>query len=459
MIALVATAATSAGCSHRGDDPDALLRRIIARNGIEALPTKPLVESPKYLLGEALFFDPVLSGQRDVACATCHRVDHATTDGLTISNIGRRADSNAGSPGCRAPRRNAPDLFNRDNNSVTSLFWDGRVEVRREGHVTVFRSPQGRYGPTDFENLLALQSLTPITTEEEMLGYPGTFSAQHLPIDHANRPNDLAVPSQEGEKRNNAPAVSDRLMNRLLGRGQHEPLEWQLEYRKLFAAAYPGKSLETFSFADAANALAHFQELTFATRSSRWDSYVRGEAAALTDREKEGAILFFGKGRCSVCHSGPLFSDFSFHSLGIVSERNVADGGDREPPDLGRYCVTGRDQDKYKFRTPPLRNVTRTAPYFHDGSAPDLITAIRQHGLPLARAREYDESGDHLMSLELIESVSEILLVGGLANDREIELVAGFLNSLEDDGLKALRPRRTPSGLAVRFERERTSRR
>ena len=88
------------------------------------------------------------------------------------------------------------------------------------------------------------------------------------------------------------------------------------------------------------------------------------DASVISDRAKSGAILFFGKAKCAVCHSGPLFSDFEFHALAV---KQTGPGVDLTGEDLGRYHATNDTKDRFKFRTPPLRNVTLTAPYFHDG--------------------------------------------------------------------------------------------
>lgn len=106
-------------------------------------------------------------------------------------------------------------------------------------------------------------------------------------------------------------------MLRLLGSG--EPNPWQQSYRSLFIAAYPDKSKQSFSIVDLANAIAHFEEMAFATGDSALDRYLRGEKEAISLEAKEGAVLFYGKARCVACHDGPLLSDFDYHSVGIFS--------------------------------------------------------------------------------------------------------------------------------------------
>lgn len=433
-LTAVAVGLLTVACTEPQFDAELLLRRIAQQSALRPLSTKPLIESPKYLLGRALFFDPVLSGQRDVACATCHVPELATTDGrsapVTPGSVQRALNR---------PPRNTPDLFNRDHDSVTHLFWDGRAEARQHSGKILLRSPQGEFTRGSLDNVLALQALTPLTTPDEMLGRATNRSSAELPSDHAGHVNELAV----GPMPESAAQSLERLIDRLLGRRETAPVAWQLEYRKLFQSAYPDRTLEQYTFADIANALAHFEELAFATRSTRWDRYLQGEDSALSQREKRGAILFFGRGRCGVCHAGPLFSDFRFHSIGVAQT---------DAQDVGRSDVTSREADKYKFRTPPLRNVTLTGPYFHDGSATTLVDAVRQHVRPLARADRYESSGVRSMSVPLIESVSEVLLLPVPLREDEVLLIVTFLQCLQDGdalALSKLRPSTVPSGLVA----------
>ncbi len=160
--------------------------------------------------------------------------------------------------------------------------------------------------------------------------------------------------------------------------------------------------------------------------------------------------MFFGKARCGVCHKGPLFSDFEFHSIGV---RDFGPGFDGRGSDLGRYGATGRQEDRYKFRTPPLRNVTLTAPYFHNGSAATLDEAIHQHLDPLFHADKYEESGAFTMNLDQINAISPVLTARVRLSGDEVEALISFLRTLEDRGMPNIDkiiPASVPSGLPVR---------
>jgi cytochrome c peroxidase len=93
------------------------------------------------------------------------------------------------------------------------------------------------------------------------------------------------------------------------------------------------------------------------------------DKGAMSEKAKKGAQLFKGKALCSSCHTPPNFSNWSFYNAGV--------GMDAEEPDLGRYDVTKQESDKGAFRVPHLREIEKTAPYFHDGSVETLEDAVR----------------------------------------------------------------------------------
>lgn len=118
-------------------------------------------------------------------------------------------------------------------------------------------------------------------------------------------------------------------------------------------------------------------EATRLSGNSRYDRYDAGDAAALTPEEVRGKELFFGRAQCSQCHLGPNLSDGQFHNLGI-GWRPPPDGA---PPldgfaDKGRYEVTKDPKDVGAFKTPTLRDVSKHAPYMHDGSIEDLWDSV-----------------------------------------------------------------------------------
>jgi cytochrome c peroxidase len=122
-----------------------------------------------------------------------------------------------------------------------------------------------------------------------------------------------------------------------------------------------------------AKALASF-ERTVVSRNSPFDAWVRGDKSALTEQQIRGFKVFVDpkKGNCAVCHSAPNFTDNGFHNLGLASYGN-------ENPDLGRYTQRPLKLMKGAFKTPTIRDITLSAPYFHDGSANTLDEVVEHY--------------------------------------------------------------------------------
>lgn len=121
-----------------------------------------------------------------------------------------------------------------------------------------------------------------------------------------------------------------------------------------------------------AKAIASF-ERTIVSGPSPYDLYVMGDRSAMSPAAVRGMQLFNGKGHCTPCHSGPMFSDQSFHNLGV--------GMDKEKPDLGRFDKTKNPADTGRFKTPMLRNIALTPPYLHDGSAATLMDVMNVYNM------------------------------------------------------------------------------
>ena len=134
--------------------------------------------------------------------------------------------------------------------------------------------------------------------------------------------------------------------------------EYKESFKKVFGTGVTKQGI--------AKAIAAF-ERTVLTGNSPYDQYQAGKKDAMTEAQIRGMELFEEVG-CATCHTPPLFSNYRYYNAGV--------GMDKENPDEGRKIVTGKDRDLGKFRTPPLREVAGTAPYFHDGSAETLEDAV-----------------------------------------------------------------------------------
>jgi cytochrome c peroxidase len=146
-------------------------------------------------------------------------------------------------------------------------------------------------------------------------------------------------------------------------------LESMPEYVAAFDNAFPGQQ-KPLTFSNVGNAIGAFERKL--TTRSRWDKYLEGDRAALTQHEVQGLKLFTNLG-CMVCHTGELLGGSMYEKVGAV-----------EPwpnqRDQGRFSVTQREGDRMMFKVPTLRNVSETAPYFHDGFSDNLEHAVTMMG-------------------------------------------------------------------------------
>ncbi|HXF86549.1 MAG TPA: FG-GAP-like repeat-containing protein [Anaerolineales bacterium] len=427
--------------SQLSNDPDTRLAYLMKRAHV--YPPTPLPKpSPALVqLGEALFWDPILSGNRDISCATCHHPNLGTGDNLPVSigtkGFGLGEERQMGNARELIPR-NAQPLFNLGYEEWHTLFWDGRVA---RGPVPGFHTPASDRLPGGLENLLAAQAMFPVTSRDEMRGDRGD-------TDVFGQPNELAALVDY-----KAQPIWDALMKRLLAIPA---------YVELFHAAYPNVPLDELGFQHAANALAAYEIVTFTFEDSPFDRYLQGDKTALSEEAKQGALLFYGKAGCASCHSGGLLSDQKFYNLAVPQ---IGDGKGREQPlDLGRARETGNDCDRFAFRTPPLRNVTITGPWMHNGAFTSLEAAVRHHFDPKASLQNYDpnqlperlrdtvQNQPETLSALLQWYTSENASEGVHLSDEEMRLLLIFLDSLTSPSALDLRhtiPASVPSGLPV----------
>ncbi len=445
------------------------------------------LDPDKVELGRLLFFDKILSGNRNISCATCHHPRHGTSDALALpfgegpSGLGpdrKPGETTSTAVHGRVPR-NSPALFNLGAKEFERLFHDGRVESDPNGYYEGgFITPAKWKLPTGLDNLLAAQAMFPVTSAGEMAGAKG-----ENPVADAASLNNAAGPG----------GVWELLAERL----QEIP-----EYVDLFKAAFPNVSeASDISFVHAANAIASFEADAFRADDSPFDRYLRGDTKAMGDSARRGMDLFYGEANCSSCHSGKFQTDHSFHAIampqigpgkgdGKHSDYWRETGQQAFVEDFGRGRVTVRAEDNFKFRTPSLRGVAVTGPWGHAGAYESLEAVVRHHLDPVASLEEYRTEASPLVPLdnvlELTASGSRFqhdLMTSGRRNGflvrdtwvqkhpelrgriaaanelQPIELSDGrvadllaFLEALTDPAMvdmQSLEPKRVPSGLPV----------
>ena len=393
-------------------------------------------------LGQLLFYDPILSGNKTVACATCHHPNFATSDGVSLgigdggTGLGPDRGPDPENPPEQHIPRNSPALFNLGAAEFTRFFHDGRLEAdaARPGGI---RTPLGEDMERGFASALSAQSMFPVLSPDEMAGH---YSE-----------NDVAQAVRQGFFTGEGGAWS-----LLSARIEQIP-----KYRAAFDRVIGTRPV---TFTDIANAIAAFVEYEWRADDSPFDRHLRG-LTALDDRALAGMALFYGKAGCSGCHSGQFQSDHKFHAIAMPQiGPGKAARFERHARDVGRMRVTGDPADAYAFRTPSLRNVAHTAPYGHNGAYATLDAVIRHHADPVGSLRTYDPEqailvpmdADDLRVLRDPGEMNRIAAANILASqplsEEEIALLVVFLKTLTDDASLRGRlgiPDSVPSGLPV----------
>ncbi len=419
--------------------------------GITPLP-KPLTVAdfhdfdPKLAeIGRLLFYDPVLSGNRNISCGTCHHHDLASGDGLALgvgeggSGLGvrRTTGQGAGRIEKRVPR-NAPGLFNLGAREIRIMFHDGRLSID-DIFGNGFNSPAEEYLPEGLKGILAAQALFPLTSETEMAGNPEEnkiAGAAYDRIDH----------------------VWPLLVERVRGIAG---------YVEQFSAADPEiGGPGDLNIVHIANALGDFINSEWRSTDSGFDRYLAGDNSALGPEARAGMELFYGKAGCATCHSGKLMSDQGFHALALP---HFGPGRTRrfDPyvRDVGRMAESDRLEDAYRFRTPMLRNVALTGPWGHNGAYATLEGIVRHHLDPVAALDAWRPDMVRLPADERLAKVDFIALddsrerarlkarvdVEPVAlSDQEVNALVAFLEALTGEARGRLgRPARVPGGLPV----------
>ena len=342
-------------------------------------------------LGRLLFWDPILSGEKDVACATCHHPSFGYGDGLELpigvggQGLGpNRRDVTNDDIGL-VPR-NAPTIINtafngmdEDGNfnpATAPMFWDNRLFS------------------------LESQALGPLQSFAEMRGHAFGES--------------IAL---------------DSIVNRLRSYTQ---------YRNLFASVFGNNNAITSE--NIGIAIATFERTIVAT-DSPFDRFNAGDQNALTQEQRRGMNRFNQIG-CDDCHSGPMFSDYELHTLGV--------------PDNDRLPTTDSGADgTYAFRTPTLRNLDLTGPYFHNGVGGNLQQTIQFY----ITARNFANNnnggpgnggGNNRLNINPNvnrNNIAQEIRNLNTFNNGDIQEIIAFIQALNDPNFDRTIPNSVPSGL------------
>jgi len=398
-------------------------------------------------VGRLLFYDKVLSGNRNISCSTCHHPAFGTSDGLSLgigeggTGIGpARTTGNGDDRIKKRVPRNAPALWNLGAKQIETLMHDGRIN-HSNLYGNSFNTPAQEWLPNGLDSVVAAQALFPMTSATEMAG--------------SNEENEVAG------------AANDRIDN-----------AWPIIAKRVRSIpAYADQFIESFDSIDhaeqinivhVANALAAFINIEFRSTDSPYDQWLAGSQSALTAKQLKGKSIFYDKAHCDTCHAGSLFSNQSFKALALP-----AIGPGRTRPfdliarDVGRMGESDRLQDAYRFRVPMLRNVVLTAPYGHNGTYPTLKAMIKHHLDPLQSRTHWTpdlaslpkaswlDATDFIIAddaLEMQRQANHIDINLPALTDSEVDDIVAFLHSLT--GEQAVTqdfyiPDEVPSGLPI----------
>ena len=326
--------------------------------GVQAeLPTMKIKMTPQQIdLGRFLFFDPLLSANQDMSCASCHQTDKGLSDGLKRSIGAQQTDSLLASSRLEL-NRSTPTLWNVG--LLKQFMWDGRASS------------------------LQAQAELPLLAKEEM-----------------------------GNTRE----------------GVVQALNSSANYIALFESAYGQKP----DMANITHALAAFQS-TLVSFNSRYDRYAHGDKSALSDQEIRGYNAFRGfVGRCSQCHVPPLFTDSELAVIG-------APANDRGYIDPGAGALSDDAFKQGAFRVPTLRNISKTAPYFHSGQFTDLTEVVNFYNNTRGHAAPAEQPLKIHWHIHMTQ--------GAQLSQQNVADIIAFLAALEDETHLPQTPETLPSGL------------
>ena len=397
-------------------------------------------------LGRNLFHDTIVGLNNDNSCSGCHSATAGFGDTQSIA-IGVENNFIVG-PDRSGPRNQRRTPMAANTPFFPTLMWNSRfasLSFDPFDNSLGFRFPLPE-GLTlsDKSHLLIAQAFIPPTERVEAAGFV-------FPGDNFDIRNEVI-----------------RRINNIA------------EYRKLFGKIFPEVRMgEPVTYDMFAKAIAEF-EFTLVFADAPIDRFARGQQNALTDNQKRGALLFFGRANCVACHavsgqSNEMFSDFREHVVGVPqiapaagnpSAGNVTFDGPGQNEDFGLEQVTSNPNDRYMFRTSPIRNVALQPAFFHNGAFTRLEDAIRFHLNPAGQAPNYDPTvagvapdlrgptGPIAPVLSRLDPAMATPI--NLSNDEFRQLLDFVQNGLLDpkarpENLRKLIPRRVPSGRPIQL--------
>ena len=333
---------------------------------LEAIPQDPRnpISQEKVTLGSLLFHEPALGNKPKLqigvftySCASCHHVDAGFQ-----ANLAQGVGEGGEGFGIAGERRKRNSSYPVDSIDVQPVRTPSVLGIAYQ-KIVLWNGALGATGDN-----LGTESIWPTNTpvEKNFLGYEGPETQAIAGLD-VHR---LSVSRNWAKEYN---------------------------YETLFDQAFPDVPNESrYSNEMAGLAIAAYERTIFPNNSG-WQKWLSGDKDAMTGRQKEGAILFFGKAKCASCHRGPSLSDGKFHGFGM---NDIEGTSPNNPANLGRGGFTGNPDDMHKFKTPQLYNLKDSPFYGHGASFNSISEIIAYHliGNPENPNVDYRQLADYFVS-------------------------------------------------------------
>lgn len=375
---------------------DILKEQVIA-NGFK--PSVQLYQNPHPNLakvGKVIFESTALSLNGNISCRTCHQDKFGSADGIpnAAAIYGNGVGPERLLSGAKLLPRNTLPFWGRGGKHFDAFFWDGRVSKEDTKIISQF----GSKPPSD--DLMVVADHLPVVEIREMLD------------------DDEFVEKNKVESVENSQKIYKAIVDNLR---QKEPKASKQ------IADYFKKDIKSLTYLDYAKSLASFVRSDFRIKETKLERFAY-KNERLSNKELQGGLIFYGTGKCITCHSGPHFSDFKYHSVAFPQ---LGFGKNGFGVDYGRYNTTFNTNDMYKFRTAPLFNVEKTAPYGHSGSVMDMKSAIYAHFDPLRLVDVSKMSSlkrnDLYRRMSFSKETAERV---GFLTDEDVENLVSFLKTL-----------------------------
>lgn len=368
----------------------------------------------KRILGKLLFNEPRLSQSKQIACASCHNSELGFGDGLKTSFGHNR----------QRGKRNAPNISM--SGFFEKLFWDGRADSLESQVLFPITNPAEMANTLEnaLDSIKNIESYYPFF----ILAFGDSKHKKDMLLLYRNHLDTTQTKSRITPNQNRQTTQNTTTNNATIQISEQNILRFLLQYMttdsiKDFALLLPSNILpksyknyakEVITLDNIAKAIASY-ERSLVPKNTRFNQFLQGKYDALNNKEIYGLHIFRTKARCMNCHYGATLSDDKFHNIGLSFYG-------RPLQDLGRYEVTKDSKDMGSFKTPSLINISKSAPYMHNGIFPTIkgVLNLYNAGFPTSRPKNIKEA---------IPATTPLIKPLGLSQE-EIEALEAFLLTL-----------------------------